>query len=111
MRWIKRLFVLIILVAIGAGGWVGFGLWSGLYSVYTYPPGEKHPKGATLLVERAPREPLFNSPDTKIPPPPPREKSSGLGFSSAPAKVKAIEKRTIVELPYISWAYEKSLEP
>jgi hypothetical protein len=54
---------------------------------------------------------MFNSPEVKIPPPPPREKATGLGFSSAPAKVKAIEKRTLVELPFIAWAYEKSLEP
>jgi hypothetical protein len=111
MRWIKRLFVLILIVAIGAGLWFGFGLWSGLYSIYSFPPSTKNPRGSTLLVERADREPMFNSPDRAIPPPPPREKGVGLGFSSGSIRPKSVEKRTIVELPYIEWAYKKSLEP
>lgn len=111
MRWIKRLFGLILVVAIGVGLWVWFALWSGMYSVYSYPPSTKHPKGATLLVERAEREPMFNSPDRVIPPPPPKEKSVGLGFGSSSIRPKPVEKRTIVELPYIEWAYKKSLEP
>ena len=111
MRWMKRLFVLILVVAIGVGLWVSFALWSGLYSVYSYPPSTKHPNGTTLLVERAEREPMFNSPDRAIPPPPPKEKSVGLGFSSGSIRPKPVEKRTIVELPYIEWAYKKSLEP
>jgi hypothetical protein len=111
MRWIKRFFILVLIVAIGSGLWVAFGLWSGMYSVYTYPPSTKHPTGTTLLVERAEREPMFNSPDRAIPPPPPKDKSVGLGFSSGSVRPKPVEKRTIIELPYIEWAYKKSLEP
>lgn len=111
MRWIKRLFMLILVIALGAGLWVSFALWSGMYSVYSYPPSAKHPEGATLLIERAEREPMFNSPDHVTPPPPPRDKSVGLGFSSGSVRPKPIEKRTILELPYIEQAYKKSLEP
>ena len=81
MRWIKRLFVLILIVAIGAGLWVGFGLWSGMYSVYTLSSLHRSIRmGRRCLIERADREPMFNSPDRAIPPPPPRDKSVGTGF-------------------------------
>ena len=109
MRWIKRLFVLILIIAIGVGLWVWFGLWSGLYSIYSYPPSTKHPKGSTLLIERAEREPVFNSPDRAIPPPPPREKGAGLGFSSGSIRPKPVEQRPMVELPYLEWSYTMAL--
>lgn len=111
MRWIKRLFLLALIAGLGLGFWVAFGLWAGIYSVYSYPPGPDHPHGATLLVERDEKEPTFNSPDVKLPPPPPRERSSGLGFTTATRKARPLEGRTLVELPYIEWAYKKSLEP
>jgi hypothetical protein len=107
---LKKLFYLVLLVALGVGIWVGFGLWTGIYSVYSYPPSEQHPDGATLLVSREPGEPMFNSPDAKKPPRKKPQKTTGIGFAPPTKSQKPVELRTVAELPYIEWAYEKSLE-
>jgi hypothetical protein len=111
MRWLKRLFILVLVAAICAVIWFAFGIWSGMYSVYSFPPSKEHPDGATLIVKREGREPAFNSPDVKLLPPPPKEKPSGLTFETTPKIVRPVSERTILELPYIEWAYRKSLEP
>ena len=111
MRWLKRLFILVLVAAICAAIWFAFGIWSGMYSVYSFPPSKEHPDGATLIIAREGREPAFNSPDVKLPPPPPKEKPSGLTFETTPKKARPVSERIILELPYIDWAYQKSLEP
>lgn len=107
---IKKLAILILIVAAGVGIWVAFALWSGIYSIYTFPPGKEHPEGATLLVSRDEWEPMFNSPAYK---PPPRDpgKTKGVSLGSIPKLRRPLARRTIVALPYIEWAYKKSLEP
>ncbi len=111
MKWLKRFLVLVILAALAGVFWMAFAVWTGIYSVYSYPPSKTRPEGATLIVEREPGEPMYNSPDVKIPPPPPKEKTSGIGFTTATKKPLALEKRTVLDLPYMEWAYKKSLEP
>ncbi len=108
----KKIMVTLLLVVLGLSIWVGFALWSGIYSIYSYPPGKEYPDGATMLVSRAEGEPMFNSPQYVAPPP----KETGKGgsvfnFKAATGKPREISTRTIVELPYIEWAYEKSLPP
>lgn len=111
MKWLKRLFVLVVIVALVAVIWVSFAIWTGIYSVYTFPPSKAHPDGSTLIVSRDAGEPMFNSPDVKPAPPPPKEKSSGLGFGTVHKPPRPLEIRVIVELPYVEWAYKKSIEP
>jgi hypothetical protein len=106
----KKLFYLVLLVALGIGIWVGFALWTGLYSVYSYPPSVEHPDGLTLLISRDAGEPAFNSPDAKKPPKKKPPKTTGIGFSAPIKSGRPVEIRTIAKLPYIKWAYEKSLE-
>ena len=106
----KKLFYLVLLVALGLGIWVGFALWTGIYSVYSYPPSPEHPDGTTLLVSRDPGEPMFNSPDAKKPPKKKPQKTTGIGFAPPIKPVRPLDIRTIATLPYIKWAYEKSLE-
>jgi hypothetical protein len=109
---IKKLSFLIGLVALGLVIWFAFALWTGIYSVYSYPPNSsEYAEGATLVVSRDPGEPMWNSPDA---PPPGRpnqpRKTRGNGFGPAPKPTRPIANRTILELPYIEWAYKKSLE-
>ena len=106
----KKLFYLILLVAFGLGIWVGFALWTGIYSIYSYPPTLENPEGTTLLISRDPGEPMFNSPDAKTPPKKKPQKNTGIGFGTPLKSKRPIDIRTIVTLPYIKWAYEKSLE-
>lgn len=106
----KKLFYLVLLVALGLSIWVGFALWTGIYSVYSYPPTAENPEGTTLLISRDPGEPMFNSPDAKAPAKKKAPKNTGIGFGSPIKSKRPIEIRTIVKLPYIKWAYEKSLE-
>jgi len=106
----KKLLVLLLLVVIGVSLWFAFGLWSGIYSIYTYPPSHEHPDGATLIVTRDEWEPMFNSPDYQ----PPKRESKGAGtysFERAHTAPRPISSRKIVKLPYIDWAYQKSIEP
>lgn len=111
----KKLFGFLLVVAIGVAIWVAFALWTGIYSVYTYPPGNEYPEGATFLISREEGEPTFNSPEWK--PPKPEEKVAGEGQggikfeSPIRQKKKPVQTRIIVELPYIEWAYKRSLGP
>lgn len=107
---IKKFFYLILIAALGVALWFVFALWIKLYSVYSFPPSKEHPKGTTLIVKRDELEPTFNSPDFK--PPKREEQKGGMGWSSSASRPKRpFNLRTIVELPYIEWAYKKSLEP
>ncbi|HEX9658172.1 MAG TPA: hypothetical protein VGB89_14805 [Bacteroidota bacterium] len=106
---VKKVFILLFIVGIGVGIWFAFALWTGLYSVYSFPPGKEHKDGVTLIVNRESGEPLFNSPDYVEPPKPPPAERTGLGFGNIPMPKKPLSIRTIVELPYIEWAYKKSL--
>ncbi len=92
--------------------WVVFALWTGLYSIYSIAPSKEYPDGVTLLVSREAGEPLFNSPDRKVPVKKPESrKGGGIGFTDMSKAKRPLADRTILELPYIAWAYEKSLEP
>lgn len=104
--------ILTFLTVIGAIAlfWLVFALWTGLYSVYTFPPSKTEPTGKTLIVSREPGEPIFNSPEY-TPPPKPKQTSGMIKFEAPLKAKKPLEQRTIVTLPYIDWAYQKSLEP
>jgi hypothetical protein len=110
LRLLKWTFILAFVIVLAGAFWVAFALWTGIYSVYSYPPSRVHPDGVTLLVTREAGEPIFNSPDYVPPQAASGEQSKGTGFQSIPKGRRTVEKRTIVELPYIDWAYEKSLE-
>lgn len=104
----KVLTWIVVIVLVGTVLWVAFGLWSGLYSVYSFPPSKEKPKGVTLLVSREEGEPMFNSPDY-VPPPKKPVENQGMGFSTIEMPKRPLRRRTIVELPYIEWAYKQSL--
>ncbi len=107
----KFFFTILTIIVIGTVIWLPFALWVGFYSVYSYPPSKEHLKGATLLVHREEGEPMFNSPDF-VPEKhesQPDGKSGGIGFQGAKATKRSLKMRTIIELPYIEWAYKKSL--
>lgn len=107
---IKKFFYLILIVAAGIVVWFAFAIWVNLYSVYSYPPSKEYPEGATLIIQRDEWEPTFNSPDYK--PPKRDEGEKGGGWSKWTNRSKRpIPLRTIVNLPYIEWAYKKSIEP
>jgi len=110
-KLLKWLFILALIVAIAGVFWVAFGLWTGIYSVYSSPPSKEYPEGVTLLVTRDEGEPMFNSPKYVPPPRNPASKGGGLGFEGLHLPAKPLALRTIVKLPYIEWAYKKSLEP
>lgn len=107
---LKWLFILALIVAIAGAFWVAFAIWTGIYTVYTYPPSKTHPEGVTYLLERDEGEPMFNSPGY-VPPPKKAAAAPGtMSFEAIPRAKRPIEKRTILKLPYIDWAYQKSLE-
>ncbi len=108
---LKWLVITALVLAACLVFWVVFALWTGIYSVYSYPPSKQHPEGVSLLVSRDEGEPTFNSPDYVAPKTPPREQSGGMSFESLPKAKRPPEIRTIVALPYVEWAYRKSLEP
>jgi hypothetical protein len=110
-KLIKWLLILALIVAVGALFWFAFGLWTGIYSVYSFPPSKEHPDGATLLVSRDEGEPMFNSPQYVPPPKKPVTKGGGLGFEGMHLPSRPLAIRTIVKLPYVEWVYKKSLEP
>ncbi len=105
---LKKLFALILIVAGCLIIWCAFALWTGLYSVYSYPPSAENPDGETLLVTSEDGEPTFNSP-AYVAPVKPVEKKEGISFGTIPHPKHPISERVIVKLPYIQWAYEQSL--
>lgn len=107
---LKKILAFLIIASLAVTFWFAFAIWTGLYSVYSVPPTPAEPDGATLIVARDQGEPMFNSPQYKAPPKK-IEKSGGIGFGSAYAPRRPLDQRTIVELPYFEWAYQKSLEP
>jgi hypothetical protein len=109
-KLIKWLFIIALIVAIAGAFWIAFGLWTGIYSVYSSPPSKEYPEGVTLLVTRDQGEPMFNSPKY-TPPPKPASKGGSLGFEALPLPARPLALRTIIKLPFIKWAYDKSLEP
>jgi hypothetical protein len=107
---IRKTFYFLLFVFFVAVLWGAFAIWTGIYSVYTTPPSRENPDGATLIVTREEGEPMFNSPSYN----PPLKKpgpQSGLSFTTVKKPKRPLEQRTIVRLPYIDWAYKKSLEP
>jgi hypothetical protein len=112
LRFLKRLFYFALIVAAAVVFWGVFAIWTGIYSVYSIPPTHAQPDGATLIVQREQGEPTFNSPDYKKPAPPKEEpKGGGLKFGTIKKPPRQLDERTILELPYIEWAYRKSIEP
>ena len=105
----KMLSGILLVVILGVMIWVGFGLWTGIYSVYSTPPSRAVPQGETRLVSREGREPIFNSPHIKQAPETQQAKK-GIQFGAIDKPKKSIEDRTIIKLPFIQWAYDKSLE-
>lgn len=108
---IKVISWILVIVAAGIVLWVVFALWTGIYSVYSIPPSKELPKGVTYLVARDEREPLFNSPDYKPPVRKVEPRPGALGMRGIDNRKRPIATRVVVELPYIEWAYKKSLEP
>ena len=108
---IKKLLFIVTVLVLGILIWFGFALWTGIYSVYSYPPSTLHPDGSTLIVSREPGEPMYNSPDYAPAPKKAEPKTGGIVFSAPMKSKRPVEGRIIVELPYIEWAYKKSLEP
>jgi len=101
--------VTLLILTAGIVFWFTFAIWTGLYSVYSIPPSKENPDGATLIISRDEGEPIFNSPQRKIPEKK-HEKTGGIGFGGSERPKRPIDQRTAVELPYIDWAYQKSLE-
>jgi hypothetical protein len=111
IRLFKWILILSVIIGLGTAIWTGFALWTGLYSVYSFPPSDEHPDGATLVIEREDGEPVFNSPDYIAPP---RKKTpnkkGGVGFGKVEFRsMKPVSIRTVFTLPYVEYAYRKSL--
>ena len=111
LKFLKRLFAFALVVFLAAVFWGVFAIWTGIYSVYSYPPSRDHPDGETLIVSRDQGEPMFNSPSYKPAAPKSEPKSGGLRFGAAKKPAKPLKERTIVSFPFVDWAYKKSLEP
>jgi len=108
----KKIFGFLSIVAAGALIWFAFAFWVGLYSVYSFPPlSKEYPRGATFIISRDEWEPMFNSPDYVAPERPKEVGRGGIGFGSTPKAKRPLKFRTIMELPYIDWAYKQSLKP
>lgn len=107
---LKAISWILLISVLGVGIWVAFALWVGIYSVYSIPPTKEDPEGSTLLVSRDEGEPMFNSPDTRPVVKKAEPKKGGIGFGGIEKKRRPLALRTIVTLPYIDWAYRKSLE-
>jgi hypothetical protein len=111
LKFLKRLFILAFIILLAFIFWGLFAIWTGIYSVYSYPPSKDHPDGATLVVDRDQGEPMFNSPDYKEPPKKSEPQGGGLKFSPMKKPSRPLKERIMLALPYIEWAYQKSLEP
>jgi len=106
---IKKTLIILLVVGLAVVFWFSFALWTGIYSVYSFPPSAQHPEGATLIVARDEGEPMFNSPQFTPPPVKQTQRRGSITFTPESTKKRPLELRTIVELPYIQWAYERSL--
>ncbi len=107
---LKKLIGFLVIVLLAGVFWMAFALWTGIYSVYSVPPTHDDPDGATYIVTREEGEPIFNSPQY-VPPIKKVEPETGIvRFSRVTAPKKPILDRTIMQLPYIAWAYDKSIE-
>jgi hypothetical protein len=111
LKFLKRLFILAFIVLLAFVFWGLFAIWTGIYSVYSFPPSKDHPDGTTLIVSRDQGEPTFNSPDHKEPPKKPEPQGGGLSFAPMKKPPRPLKERTLLELPYIEWAYEQSVKP
>jgi hypothetical protein len=111
LKFIKRLFAFALVILIAIVFWGVFAIWTGIYSVYSYPPSKAHPDGETLIVSRDQGEPMFDSPDYKPAAPKAEPQSGGLKFGAAKKPSQPLKERTILSLPYVEWAYKKSLVP
>ncbi len=107
----KKLLIFVLIVIGGVLIWFAFGMWTGIYSIYSYPPSKEHAEGATLIISRDPGEPMFNSPQYVPPKATPVPGEGVMTFEPTKRLRRPVELRTIVKLPYIEWAYKKSLEP
>jgi hypothetical protein len=108
---LKKTLIVLLLAGLAIVFWFAFALWSGIYSVYSYPPSKERPEGATLIISRDEGEPMFNSPQYAPPPRPPVEKQGGITFVPELKRKRPVENRTVLELPYSEWAYKRSLSP
>jgi hypothetical protein len=111
LKFLKRLVILACIILVAILFWGAFAIWTGIYSIYTYPPSKDRPDGETLIVSREQGEPMFNSPAYKPPPQKPEPQSGGLRFGTIKKPARPLQERVIIALPYIDWAYQKSLEP
>jgi len=110
IRFFKWILVLTLLTAVLTAVWIGLGLWVGYYSVYSYPPSETHPDGASLIIDRDDGEPLYNSPDYIKPPRKKGGTGPGIKFGTTEfRRMKPPELRTVLSLPFIEYAYMESL--
>jgi hypothetical protein len=107
---IKKILFILIVLLLAILFWFGFALWTGIYSIYSYPPSAEHQEGSTLIVSREQGEPTYNSPNYEPGPKKEQPRSGGIVFSGPLKSKRPVETRIIVELPYIEWAYKKSLE-
>jgi hypothetical protein len=109
---IKKTLGFLLVVLAGVLIWASFALWTGIYSIYSYPPSKEHPDGKTYIVSREEWEPMFNSPDYKPPKHEEKKSSGGLQFQSAPKAKRPIEQRIVFTFPfYVEWFYTRSLKP
>jgi hypothetical protein len=108
---IKKTFAVLVILVLAVMFWFVFGLWTGIYSVYSYPPSKERPDGATLVIARDEGEPMFNSPQHTGPVIQPTPARGGIVFAAPMRPKRPVDVRTIVEFPFVQWAYDKSLEP
>lgn len=111
LKFLRYLLTLVLLLIVVAMAWFAFGLWSGMYGIYSYPPSEGKDDGRTLIISRDEGERTWNSPNALKPIPKKEAKGGGLQFGTLKKPPRPVEKRIILELPYVGWAYRKSLMP
>jgi hypothetical protein len=111
VKFLKYVLTLALLLLVIAIAWFAFGLWSGMYSIYSYPPTAGKDDGRTLIITRDAGERTWNSPDAPKPAPKKEEKGGGLQFGTLKKPPRPAEERIILKLPYVEWAYRKSLMP
>lgn len=113
--FIRRLFKLTLIVGSGLAILTGVFFWAGIWGIYSVPPSDENPDGATWIVSRDDREPFFNASDRPVPPPPavdpsPRPPTPGIvGVEIRKKPVKPIDQRIVVRLPFIKYAHEQAV--